>query len=201
MPVSDFSTSPVAADNLPVITIVELIPKVPLEGEALGSLQSMIHAASQFEGYVAADVYKKLKDGTVAEYAIILQFDRYSNLYLWNNSLERKQQIALSKHLFAQVKPELALIGLFFWFANKRSGNSLPIKWKMMVITVIIILFMLNMVMPLLDHLFGYFGLTGLLKMLLSVMVMVSTMTYLIMPAINILLYPWLFKNKKQQNF
>ncbi|MCE7054228.1 hypothetical protein LZF95_06040 [Algoriphagus sp. AGSA1] len=196
-PASEATIDMVNGDHLPVITIVELRPKVPCEGEALDSLQRIVNAAAKFKGYQEANIYKKVKEGSTTEYAIILRFDHYINLRLWNNSLERKQHIANSKHFFAEVKPELALTGLDFWFVGKHTADGPPVKWKMMLVTVIIIFAMLQMVMPFLGKILGYLELPEFLNTLLSIMVMVSLMTYLIMPAINKLLYNWLFKNKR----
>lgn len=193
----DSTTAMIDADHLPVITIVELRPKKPLEGEALDSIHGMIQAASKYKGYQVADVYKKVIDGSATEYAIILRFDSYSNLSLWNNSQERKDLIASGKHLYDEVKPELALTGPDFWFVGKQTAAEPPVKWKMMLVTVIIIFALLNMLMPFLGGVLGYFRLPEFLNTLLSIMVMVALMTYLIMPAINRILHRWLFKNKR----
>jgi len=195
--VPDSTTDRIEADHLPVITIVELRPKVPLEREALDSIHGMIQTASKYKGYQVADVYKKVIDGTATEYAIILRFDSYSNLSLWNNSQERKDLIESSKHLYAEVKPELALTGLDFWFVGKHTAVEPPVKWKMMLVTVIIIFALLKMLMPFLGGILGYFGLPEFLNTLLSITVMVALMTYLLMPAINRLLHRWLFKNNR----
>lgn len=197
IPVPDTTIDIDNADHLPVITIVELRPKVPLEGAALGSIHGMIQAASKYKGYQVADVYKKVVDGTATEYAIILRFDSYSNLSLWNNSQERKDLIASSKHLYAEVKPELALTGLDFWFVSKHTTAEPPVKWKMMLVTVIIIFVLLKMLMPFLGGALEYIGLPEFLNTLLSIMAMVALMTYLIMPAINKILHRWLFKSKR----
>lgn len=189
------TTDRIDPNGLPVITIVELRPKVPLEGEAIDSIHVMIQTASKYKGYQVADVYKKVIYDTATEYAIILRFDSYSNLSSWNNSQERKDLIESSKHLYAQVKPELALTGLDFWFVGKHNAEH-PVKWKMMLVTVIIIFALLKVLMPFLGKVLGYLELPEFLNTLLSIMVMVALMTYLLMPAINRLLYRWLFKNK-----
>lgn len=189
------TTDRIDPNGLPVITIVELRPKVPLEGEAIDSIHVMIQTASKYKGYQVADVYKKVIYDTATEYAIILRFDSYSNLSSWNNSQERKDLIESSKHLYAEVKPELALTGLDFWFVGKHNAEH-PVKWKMMLVTVIIIFALLKVLMPFLGKVLGYLELPEFLNTLLSIMVMVALMTYLLMPAINRLLYRWLFKNK-----
>lgn len=190
------TTDRIDVDHFPVITIVELKPKVPMEGEALVSINGMIQAASKYKGYQVADAYKKVIYDTATEYAIILRFDSYSNLSSWNNSQERKDLIESSKHLYAEVKPEMALTVLDFWFVGKHNAEH-PVKWKMMLVTVIIIFALLKGLMPFLGAVLGYFGLPELLNTLLSIMVMVALMTYLIMPVINKLLYRWLFKSKR----
>ncbi|MGS2740939.1 hypothetical protein [Sinomicrobium sp. M5D2P17] len=195
--VTDSTNDMIDSNDLPVITIVELRPKVALEGEALDSIHGMIQAASQYKGYQVADVYKKVTDGTATEYAVILRFDSYSNLSLWNNSRERENLITSTKHLYAEVKPELALTGLDFWFVDKHTAAEPPAKWKMMLITVIIIFALLKVLMPFLGGLLEYLGLPEFLNTLLSIMAMVALMTYLLMPAINRVLHRWLFKNKR----
>lgn len=195
--VTDSTTDRIDPKELPVITIVELRPKEPLEGEALDSIHDMIQAASQFNGFQVADVYKKVIAGTATEYAVILRFDSYGNLSLWNNSQERKDLIASTKHLYDEVKPEMALTGLDFWFVDRHTAVEPPAKWKMMLITVIIIFVLLKVLMPFLGGLLEYLGLPEFLNTLLSITVMVALMSYLLMPAINRLLHRWLFKNKR----
>ncbi|MBE9583278.1 hypothetical protein IM792_02345 [Mucilaginibacter sp. JRF] len=188
-------TDKISAGDLPVITIVELEPKLPSGEEALVSFQRIIQAASRFSGYQTADIYEKIKSGEATEYAIILRFDSFLNLQTWNNSPVKKQLIAASEGLFKEVKPELALTGLEFWFdPNRHKGAAPAAKWKMVLVTVIIIFTLLNTVMPVLGNLLGALGSPGPVKTLLSVTVMVTLMTYLIMPAITSLLRGWLFK-------
>jgi antibiotic biosynthesis monooxygenase (ABM) superfamily enzyme len=188
-------------DRLPVITIVELKPKAPMEGDALGSIFHIINSASRFEGYQAADIYQKVMTGAPTEYAIILRFDTYDHLREWNNSPVRAQHIALSKHFFDQVKPELSLTGLDFWFDNKQKGTATPPpKWKMLLVTVVIIFVMLNAVMPLIGRLLSYSGLPVVFNTLIGVVIMVSMMTYVIMPGVTGLLHRWLFTTKHNQS-
>ncbi|MDT3401332.1 hypothetical protein [Mucilaginibacter terrae] len=188
-------------DRLPVITIVELKPKVPMAGEALGSIFHIINAASRFEGYQAADIYRKVMTGAPTEYAIILRFDTYDHMREWNNSPVKAQHIALSKHFFDEVKPELSLTGLDFWFDNKPQGTTTPPpKWKMLLVTVVVIFIMLNAVMPLIGRILSYSGLPGLFNTLIGVVVMVSMMTYVIMPAVTGLLHRWLFTIQDSQS-
>lgn len=184
------------ASDLPVITIIELTPKAPYRKEALESIQKIIQAASNFEGYQSADTFEKMTADASIIFAIILRFDTYANLISWNDSAQKARQIALSKSLFEEVTPETKLTGLEFWFTDKRQIGQVPVKWKMLMITVCIIFTLLHTVMPFIRQLLRPIGMPQLVNTLIGIIMMVTLMTYVVMPFITRIFSKWLFKSK-----
>jgi hypothetical protein len=185
----------VAGNNVPVTTILKLKPRVVLRQEALESMQAIIHTASNFNGYLKAEIYEKVNAGSSIEFAIMLRFDTYTHLKAWNESTQKKQQVLSGKHLFEEVAPEIKLTGLELWFDNKQHGQfAQPAKWKMLIVTVIMIFTLLNTLMPFIGKLLTPIGLPGLWNSFIGIVIMVTLMTYLVMPAITKALHGWLFK-------
>jgi uncharacterized protein len=187
-------------NNLPVTTIVRLKPKPGLIKETLHWFHAISEKASHFKGHLGAEIFEEINDHTHPEFAIIIQFDTYENSMLWEESKERKEQIALSEILFDEVKPKIQLTGLEYWFEAKDDKSHIaPKKWKMAVITVVVIFTFSNTLIPLLRDLFKPLKWHPLLNSLLSVIIMVILMTYLVMPFITRVLSGWLFKPKKAE--
>lgn len=185
------------ASDLPVITIIELTPKASYREEALEAIQTISLAASDFHGYQSADIFEKVTANGSIVFAIILRFDTYANLTLWNDSAQKARQIALSKNLFEEVTPETKLTGLEFWFTNKRQiGRVQPTKWKMLIITVCIIFTLLHTIMPFIRQLLRPIGMPQLVNTLIGIIMMVTLMTYVVMPFITRIFSKWLFKSK-----
>lgn len=185
------------ASDLPVITIIELTPKASYREEALEAIQTISLAAAGFHGYQSADIFEKVTAGGAIVFAIILRFDTYANLTSWNDSEQKARQIALSKNLFTEVTPEVKLTGLEFWFENKQQeGVMQPTKWKILIITVCIIFILLHTLMPFIRQLLRPIGMPQMINTLVGIIMMVTLMTYVVMPFITRIFSKWLFKSK-----
>jgi uncharacterized protein len=66
------------------------------------------------------------------------------------------------------------------------------LKWKLTIVTVAVIFTLVNTIVPLLQVFFSYLYLPPLLKSLFGAGVMVSLMTFLIMPFLSRRLGGWL---------
>jgi hypothetical protein len=88
------------------------------------------------------------------------------------------------------IKQKTQLTGLQFMFPTAKP----PKRWKMVLVTVSIIFILLNSLVPLLQQFFSLWQLPVLLKSLLGVAVMVSLMTFLILPFLSKILGRWLVK-------
>ncbi|MBC7887012.1 MAG: hypothetical protein H7Z13_03930 [Ferruginibacter sp.] len=185
--------------KLPVTTIVRLKPKLGLIKETLDWFHAISEKAAHFKGHLGAEIFEEINDHTHPEFAIIIQFDTYENSMIWEESKERKEQIALSEILFDEVKPKIQLTGLEYWFEAKDDKSHItPEKWKMAIVTVGVIFIFSNTLIPWLRDGFNPLRWHPLVNSFLSVIIMVVLMTYLVMPFITKVLSGWLFKQKSR---
>lgn len=188
--------------SIPVTTIVRVRPKKGFEKQTLDWFHSISENASHFKGHLGSEIFETINEIQQKELVNLFRFDNYENLMIWENSDERKKQMESSKNLFEQVQKKQHLTGLEFWFENKNAkANNAPVKWKMMVITIATIFTLLNILIPLFQKLFIAMMLPQLLRSLLGVIILVSAMTYLIMPFLTKVFSGWLFSSKKNQSF
>lgn len=184
-------------ENLAVTTIVRLKPKPGLKKETLNWFNKISDEAAHFNGHLGAEIFEAINDSPQPEFAIIIHFDTYENSMVWERSKERTKHLVLSKTLFDLVKPKIQLTGLEYWFETKKdkSAGSTP-KWKMLIVTVAIIFLFANTLIPWLGHLFKPFRWPALVNSLLSIIMMVTLMTYWVMPFITKILSGWLLDEK-----
>ncbi len=185
----------ISQGKIPVTTIVRVKPKKGFEKQTLDWFHSISETASHFSGHLDSEVFETVYETPQKEIVNIFRFDTYENLMAWENSIERHKQLEAGKAFFEQVNEKQLLTGLEFWFEGKNSRvNKAPAKWKMMVVTTIIIFVLLNTLIPLLSKLFLMIDFPRLLTSLFSVMILVSLMTYFIMPFFTKVFSKWLFK-------
>jgi uncharacterized protein len=185
-------------NNLPVTTIVRLKPKPGLKNETLDWFHKISDEASQFNGHLGAEIFEAISDDKHTEFVIIIQFDTYENLKIWETSKERAKQIELSKTLFEESKPKIQLTGLEYWFESSADHKAAtPPKWKMAIMTVAVIFILSNILIPLLTDFFKPLRLPNLINNFFSVIIMVALMTYIVMPFTTKILSGWLFKKKR----
>jgi antibiotic biosynthesis monooxygenase (ABM) superfamily enzyme len=181
--------------DIPVTTIIRVRPKEGFEKQTLDWFHSISEKASHFNGHLGSEIFETCNRSSPREFVNIFHFDTYENLMHWENSNERNKQVELSTTFFEQVKPRLQLTGLELWFETKNvKANNAPVKWKMMVLTIATIFILLNTLIPLFQKIFIALTLPPLLRSLLSVIILVVTMTYLIMPMLTKLFSGWLAK-------
>ena len=148
--------------------------------------------AARFEGFQAAQLFETVADGG-KEWLSIFTFDTPGHLDAWLNSTERKDQLAAGADLF---HPELArqqMVGLEFWFDDPKGVSSVPPpKWKMAIVTGVIILILLNTLISWLSALLARLHFPGWTIGICSVGVLICLMTWLIMPGVTRVLRVWL---------
>ena len=72
-----------------------------------------------------------------------------------------------------------------------------PIKWKMLAVTITVILVLLNSFNPVIQQVLGFTGFPVLLKSLIGISFMVSLSTYVIMPFVSKLLWGWRYTSEE----
>lgn len=153
-------------------------------------LTDLIVAARAFEGHLGVNVFRS--GSTSPEYRIVFKFDRVSHLKQWETSPIRQQLLKRASQLTVDVGQTSILTGLETWFTlPTQPGLPPPPRYKMVILSGIAIFILLNLattfVVPLL------LPLPPLLRTLVVVLLMVSIMTYGVMPRLTKLFAGWLY--------
>ena len=125
-----------------------------------------------------------------------LRFDHASNLHAWETSEERQRWLRKSRPLLDEKEKVHILTGLETWFTlPSKPGEPAPPRYKMAIVTWLA-------VFPLVALIFSLFGqwlnmLPTLLRTLVFTAVIVTLMTYVIMPRMTRLFSFWLYPDHK----
>ncbi|NJL39470.1 MAG: hypothetical protein HC899_24040, partial [Leptolyngbyaceae cyanobacterium SM1_4_3] len=129
------------------------------------------------------------------EYRIVFKFDHMSHLKQWEASPIRQQLLRRASQLTLDTGQTSVLTGLETWFTlPTQPGLPPPPRYKMVILSGIAIFILLNLAMmfvvPLLQPL------SPLLRTLVVVVLIVSLMTYVVMPRLTRLFVRWLYPKR-----
>lgn len=156
-------------------------------------LTDLIAAAQSFEGHLGVNVFR-LGGSTHPEYRIVFKFDHISNLQQWESSAVRQRLLEQVSQLTVDQGQVSILTGLETWFTlPSQPGLPPPARYKMVIITAVAIFVLLNLANRFVVPLLGW--LPPLLGTLVVVLLMVSLMTYIVMPRLTKLFAGWLYPN------
>ena len=159
-------------------------------------LSGILAAASEAPGYLGSEVLRPSDSEDDNEYRVVFRFDHATNLHAWENSEERQRWLRELEPLLHEEKVHV-LTGLETWFTlPSKVGEPSPPRYKMVVVTWL-------GVFPIVTIIFSLFGhwlnlLPTLVRTLVFTAVMVTLMTYVIMPRMTRLFSFWLYPNRKQ---
>jgi antibiotic biosynthesis monooxygenase (ABM) superfamily enzyme len=179
------------ADDPPVTAVATRRVKPGREREFEEWVSGILTAANKFPGYLGSEILRPSEHDD-NEYKIIFRFDHASNLHAWENSEERQRWLRQSRPLLLQEEKVDVLTGLETWFTlPSKSGEPAPPRYKMAIVTWLA-------VFPVVAVIFSVFGqwlslLPTLLRTLVFTLVMVTLMTYVIMPRMTRLFSFWLY--------
>jgi antibiotic biosynthesis monooxygenase (ABM) superfamily enzyme len=176
----------------PVTTILKLKPKDGFEKDCLLWMQETANEASSFPGFVSKEIYRSAEEERLL--LNIFTFQSLEELQAWENSTRRKSQTSKGALYMERLVAKNQLTGLEFWFQSAETKQHPLIKWKIVLVTVLVIFTLLNTLVPLLQIGFAALGFPALVKSLAGVSIMVSLMTYLIMPFVTKRLGRWLIR-------
>ena len=171
---------------IPVTTVLKIKYKQGFKTECLQWMKETASIASLFDGFIKKEIYQSAE--LERELVNIFTFKDIQHLQIWENSDERIMQTQKSKIFVDEISSKVKMTGLEFMFPT----NTSPKKWKMVVLTVCVLFILLNTVVPVIQELFTRFNLPFLLKSLLGVIIMVSLMTFLILPFLSKIFSRWL---------
>src|ERR687894_991094 len=140
----------------------------------------ILSAVKEFPGYLGSDVLRPAGAEDDDEYTIIYRFDRASNLEAWEGSEERRRWLDKAEPLVKEQKVG-RLTGLETWFTlPSKAGEPAPPRYKMAVVTWIAVFPLATVIFMILQPILG--GVPAVLRTLVFTLIMVSTMTYVVMP-------------------
>jgi antibiotic biosynthesis monooxygenase (ABM) superfamily enzyme len=188
--------NPTPKDDPPVTTVVIRRAKQGRKQEFEEWLSGILAAASQAPGYLGSEVFRHSDNEEDDDYRVIVRFDHASNLHAWENSEERHRWLRKVEPLAHEEKGRHVLTGLETWFTlPTKPGEPSPPRYKMAIVTWLA-------VFPVVVIIFAMFGqwlnlLPTLVRALVFTAVMVTLMTYVIMPRMTRLFSFWLYPDRK----
>jgi antibiotic biosynthesis monooxygenase (ABM) superfamily enzyme len=187
--------NPSPGDDPPVTAVASRRVKPGREREFEDWVSGILGVANKYPGYLGSEVLRP-SDPKDNEYKIIFRFDHASNLHAWENSEERQRWLRQSRPLLYEEAKIHVLTGLETWFTlPSKVGEPAPPRYKMAIVTWLA-------VFPVVAVIFSLFGqwlnlLPTLLRTLVFSAVMVTLMTYVIMPRMTRLFSFWLYPDRK----
>lgn len=153
--------------------------------------------ARTFEGHLGVSIFKP-KPNESPDYVTVLRFDNCHHLNNWLDSDLHQEWIERVKPLIQEPAKVQILTGLEGWFdLPSRPIQPPPPRYKMAVVTWLGVLITTTILSRLLAPLGVY--LPAVLMPLISTGLTVAALTYLIMPNLTRLFYPWLYPKTQER--
>jgi uncharacterized protein len=182
-------------EDPPVTAVASRRVKPGREDEFEAWVSGILSEANGFPGYLGSEVIRP-SGPEDDEYRIVFRFDHESNLHAWETSEERRRWLRESRPLLQEEEKVNVLTGLETWFTlPSKPGEPPPPRYKMAVVTWL-------GVFPVVTVIFSVFGrwlemMPTLLRTLVFTVVMVTLMTYVIMPRMTRLFSFWLYPDRE----
>ena len=177
-------------EDPPVTAVASRRVKSGKEQEFEEWVSGILGAAEEFPGYLGSNVIRPREDDD-DEFQIVFKFDRASNLKRWDESEERHAWLRQVQPLVHEENVRV-LTGLETWFTlPSRPGEPAPPRYKMAVVTWIAVFPLATLIFALTHPLLG--GLPAVIRTLVFTLIMVTTMTYVVMPRMTRLFSFWLY--------
>ncbi|XGV97687.1 MAG: antibiotic biosynthesis monooxygenase [Leptolyngbya sp. BL-A-14] len=164
----------------PPVTI-DVIQKVKpgCEAEFEQVLAALTEAAKAFDRHLGANLFRP-SDHANPEYRIVFKFDHLSHLRQWEASTMRYKLLERAKRLSVGDSKWQTLTGLETWFTlSTQQAIVPPPRYKMLIVTCMAAFPTINIINALLQPLKS---LPPLFRTLIATIVLLTLMTYVIMP-------------------
>ena len=180
----------------PVTLLIANTVKSGRETEYQDWLSGINEAARQFEGYNGTQALKSSsKDNRTVQ--VLIHFRDCETLTVWEESDIRKQWLDKLPEL-AEVSPPKRLEGIEFWFNPPKSAIATPPpRYRMALITLLAIYPQTLLIPPLLSAFLPKTFPSYAVK-LVTCLLIVTLMTWVVMPIMNKVFAFWLFRKKEQ---
>jgi len=184
------SFSDQATDPPVTVDVVQKI-KPGCEADFEAVLTDLTEAAKTFAGHLGVNVFRPA-DRTNPEYRIVFKFDHLSNLHQWEASPIRRKLLERAKRLTVGDSQWRTLTGLETWFTlSTQQAIVPPPRYKMLIVTCLAAFPTINLINWALHPVDRF--LPPLLRLLLGTVILLSLMTYVVMPRVTKLFAGWLY--------
>lgn len=181
-------------EDPPVTAVASRRVRLGREREFEDWLSGILTEARKAPGYRGSEVLRPSNRNDDDHYRIVFRFDRVSNLQAWENSEERFRRLREVRPLLHEDGRIDVLTGLETWFTlPSKPGQAAPPRYKIALVTWLALFPLITLFFVAFDPLLSQ--LPTLLRMLVLTAVMVTVMTYMIMPRLTRLFSFWLYPN------
>jgi len=177
----------------PVTVVITHKAKRGCEEQFKAWLKGINQEASQYQGYMGVQIIEPPSTSD-REYVIIVRFDSYEHLKIWNDSDIREQYLADLRSLTEDESKYEYQSGLEYWFSlPDMPVRVLPSKHKMAFVTWLALTPLILLIPPTLEPFLSELGLIKPIPILITCAILVFLMTYAVMPFMSRMFKKWLF--------
>ncbi len=156
-------------------------------------LKQLMTAASRYAGYQGSEIVQREKK-RFWEYNVFYRFDNFENYQRWNDS-DTKAKLIKKVHQHTLSSKKHSLSGLETWFTLSTDEPIIPPpKYKIVITTWIGVYALLLIIFHFLGKYLVPLNLS--LRFLIVSILIVSSMTYLVMPLMTRMFAWWLYPKK-----
>jgi uncharacterized protein len=182
-------------DHQPVTTVITHLVKPGQESSYEKWIQDISAVARQFEGHCGVSIIRP-QDFTNPEYVILLRFDCYDHLKQWMESDIRQRWIDKAKPLVQKDQNVQVLTGLETWFTlPSQPLKRPPARYKITILSAFAVYILSILLSYLLAPVLSRLPL--LLRSFITSALIVTLLTYVVMPRVTRLFYKWLYPKTK----
>jgi antibiotic biosynthesis monooxygenase (ABM) superfamily enzyme len=177
---------------VPVTTIIRVTPVKGKELQLLAWFNDIASDAASFEGHQGSELFQTVTAGG-QQWLSLFAFDTWQHLDAWQQSAVRARHLAVGAVLFDEQVRREQMVGIEFWFADRgRLKPGPPPRWKMALVSGLIILVLLNTLIAWVSEGLARLRCPLWIIGVCSVGLMISLMTWIIMPWVTRVLRKWL---------
>lgn len=164
------------------------------EAEFEDWLHGVCQEALRFPGHMGVNVIRPSEAGS-REYVLIFRFDSYAHLAGWESSEVRAAWLARVEPLTEGAARRQVLTGMEHWFTLPGAPRALPPpRHKMAMVTWLAIFPLVFVIGPAINDIAAVAP--ALVRTMLTAAILVTLMTYVVMPLMTRLFARWLFAGR-----
>lgn len=182
----------------PLTVVVSRRIKPGREREAEDWLHGVTAEAVRFPGHMGLEIIRPT-DSLKPEYVLIFRFDTLDHLMAWERSDVRQQWLARAEAFTIGAAERQVITGLEFWFTPTAESPGVPPRWKMLLLTWAAITPLILLISPVARAVLGFLPSTfigDILRTMLTTALIVTLMTYAVMPQVTRVFAAWLRPQK-----